>query len=305
MTDPADTAPPTTKPRRPLRGVARILLIALTAMLLVRCSGIVESMAYVPSRKPFTTPVGTEDVWFQSADGTQLHGWFMPAAESRNDHTSTPRPAILHVHGNAGNVDSHESFSRFLTRNGFHVLLFDYRGYGRSDDKRSGRHALLEDTNAALAYLRTRDDVDVANIGIFGVSLGGVFALHAAADNPDVRAIATASAFSTWAGVANDLAPVLGPLLMPRGLDPDDAARRLGTHPYLILHGTQDQIIDSRHAHLLFKAATGAGVNATLWTDPQGDHNAMIQTNPDARAQLITFFTTHLIDPPEPDSPPD
>lgn len=304
MTEAPDITP-AAKPRHPIRGIARILLIAIAAMLLVRCSGIVESMAYVPSRDAFTTPVGTEDVWFQSADGTKLHGWFMPAAASRNDPTNTPRPAILHVHGNAGNVDSHESFSRFLTRHGFHVLVFDYRGYGRSDDRRINRHALLTDTNAAFAYLRTRDDVDAANIGIFGVSLGGVFALHAAADNPDVRAIATASAFSTWAGVAHDLAPVLGPILMPRGLEPAAAARRLGTRPYLILHGMQDEIINPRHANLLFKAATDAGVATTLWTDPTGDHNAMIQTNPEARDQLITFFTTHLIAPPDPKSPTD
>lgn len=301
MTNPTDSTPATNRPRRPLRGVARILLIALATMLLVRCTGIVESVAYVPSREPFTTPVGTEDVWFQSADGTQLHGWFMPAAESRNDQTRTPRPAILHVHGNAGNVSSHESFSRFLTRDGFHVLLFDYRGYGRSDDKRPRRQALFEDTNAALAYLRTRDDVEAANIGIFGVSLGGVFALHAAADNPDVRAIATASAFSTWAGVANGLAPVLGPLLMPRGLEPSAAARRLGTRPYLIVHGMQDEIINPRHADILAAAARDAGVRTTLWTDPTGDHNSMVPVNPAAQRAIADFFTQHLHrEPPSP-----
>lgn len=276
----------------PLRRAARIALLLGAVLLLTRCTGVVESMAYLPSRAPFETPPGTEDVWFQSADGARLHGWFMPAANADPAH---PRPAILHAHGNAGNVSTHDAFSRFLTRDGFHVLLFDYRRYGRSDDRGPlRRDALLHDTRAALAYLRSRPDVDAARIGLYGVSLGSVFALHAAAEVPGVRAVATVSAFSTWRGIAADLMPLLGPLLMPGGLDPAAAAERLGDRPYLIVHGMRDQIIAPRHADRLAEAAQAAGVPATLWTDPEGDHNSMVPTNPEAQRAIADFFTEHL-----------
>ena len=284
---------PAPKRRRSLAyRLGRIALVVGLVGVGVRIGGCAERLAYFPSRASFVTPPGFEDVDFTSADGTRLHGWFMPATDADSDH---PGPAILHVHGNAGNIDSHESFSRFFTRHGLSVFIFDYRRYGRSEDRGPlRRRALLADTEAALATLKARPDIDPTRIGVYGVSLGGVFALHAAADEPGVRAIATVSAFSTWRGVARDLQPLLGPLLMPGGLEPADAAARLGDRPYLIIHGLADEIINPRHADLLAHAAREAGVPTTVWTDPTGDHNAMIQTNPAARQQLIDFFTEHL-----------
>jgi len=260
-------------------------------MTILRLTGWTESLAYFPSRKTFATPPGVEDVYFTSADGTRLHAWFMPAANADPDQ---PGPAILHVHGNAGNVSSHESFSRFLTRHGFSVFLFDYRCYGRSEDKGPlRRHARLEDTEAALKALEARPDIDPTRVGVYGVSLGGAFALHAA-DDPSVRAVATVSAFSSWAGVANDAVPILGAILMRPGVDPKDAAAGLGARPYLIIHGLADQIVKPRHARILAKVARDAGVEVTLWTDPAGDHNNMVQTSAAARQQLIDFFTGSL-----------
>lgn len=261
-------------------------------MIITRITGWVESLAYLPSREPFETPRAVEDVYFNSADGTRLHAWFIPATDADPNH---PGPAILHVHGNAGNVSSHESFSRFFTQHGFSVFLFDYRRYGRSDDRGPlRRHALLQDTEAALKTLEARPDVDSTRIGVYAVSLGGAFALHAAVADPTVRAVATVSAFSSWAGVANDVAPILGAILMRPGLDPQVAAAKLGARPYLIIHGEADEIVNPRHADILAKAARDAGVDVTVWTDPTGDHNNMIQTSPAARQQLIDFFTRNL-----------
>jgi len=280
------------------KSVARICIVLGIVGLATRFSGWAESLAYFPSREAFDTPLGTEDVWFESADGTRLHAWFMPAI---GIDPATPGPAILHAHGNAGNIASHDSFSRFLTLHGFHVLLFDYRRYGRSDDTGPlRRHALLADTEAALVALQARPDVDASRIGVYGVSLGGVFALHAAADDPDVRAVATVSAFSTWGGIASDVLPVIGPILLRGGLEPADAAARLGDRPYLILHGLKDGIINPRHAERLADAARHAGVETEIWTDPRGDHNSMIQTNADARRTLAAFFTKHLDRQPNP-----
>src|SRR5690606_10025203 len=128
-------------------------------------------MAYFPSREPFETPAGYEDVTFQTPDGLRLHGWFMPAVGAApagsmggsagsggaGDAAAGRRPAIIHVHGNTGHVALHADFSAFLTQAGFHVFVFDYRGFGRSDGGgRLTRAALLADTHAAIDYLRAR-----------------------------------------------------------------------------------------------------------------------------------------------------
>ena len=179
--------------------VVLYIIVSSITLIVLWSTGYAERLAYMPVRDAFETPEQYEDVWIQTDDGTRLHAWFMPAQGAKpGDQT----PAILHVHGNAGNVLYHESFSSFLTNAGFHVLLFDYRGYGRSGEGKMNRKNLSIDTRAALDYLMNRDDVDPDRVGVFGVSLGGPFALDATINEPRVRAVATLSTFSSWRGAA-------------------------------------------------------------------------------------------------------
>ena len=65
---------------------------------------------------------------------------------------------------------------------GFHVLLFDLVNHGvaaRGRRSRTGRWE-ARDMLGAVAYLRTRDDVDGERIGVIGTSMGGNTALSAA-----------------------------------------------------------------------------------------------------------------------------
>ncbi len=296
MTD--ERPQPIRKRPGPLARVARSALsctLILGALLAVgACMNLGERMAYHPSRVAFVTPHGIEDISFHSADGTPLHGWFMPATGGQ------PGPVVVHAHGNAGNIADHAAFSAFLRDRGFHVFLFDYRGYGRSADKRPTRSALIDDTRAALSTARTHPLAIPDRVGIYGVSLGAAFALPVAAEDQGVRAVVTLSAFSTWRGVAHDWAPVLGPALIHSGHDPEDAAARLGDRPYLILHGDADGVINPRHAHRLHHAAQSAGVPTEFLIVPGADHNSILHTNPEAADAIAAFFTTHLRTEPTP-----
>lgn len=275
---------------RLIRAVLSCGLIAACIVGIGACVNVGERMAYHPSREAFVTPDDFEDISFQSADGTSLHAWFMPAKDASIDRGSV----VVHAHGNAGNVASHAGFSSFLRDHGMHVLLFDYRGYGRSADERPTRAKLIEDTRAAISAARRHPRVNPDRVGLFGVSLGGAFALPVGADDQGVRAVATLAAFSTWRGVAQDWIPVLGPALIHSGQDPEDAAARLGDRPYLIVHGDADQVIDVRHAERLRESAQSAGVPATVLIVPGADHNAIIQTHPAAPEAIAAFFVDHL-----------
>jgi uncharacterized protein len=173
---------------------------------------------------------------------------------------------VLHCHGNAGNVESHLVFSEFLAepfgqREGASVFVFDYRGYWRSDAAQwLTRDKLMADTRAAYRYVCGRADVDAGRVGVLGVSLGGAFALRLAAEEPEIRAVCTLAAFSSFASVAGDHVPILGPMLIGDGLKPATSAGELGPgRPYLIVHGTADGIVRMRHAALLEAAATRGG----------------------------------------------
>ena len=272
----------------------KLLLAALLALSPFLAPGCLEaSTFYHPEHRESATPAGFEDVRFPTTDGLTLHGWFMPALGRAPDAGAAP--TVLHVHGNAGDIAVHRGNCEFLAPRGFNVLIFDYRGYGASDRPRGTLHReqLVADTEAALDYLATRDDVDHTRTAVFGYSLGAVLGLAAAADRPEVRAVVAFAGFSSWKGVAGDHAGVLGRVLIAGGDDAVDSVARLGERPLLIVHGTRDGIVPFRHAGLLRDAAERAGVHAEL-LPIEGANHLTLGTNPFVRDRVEAFLRAAL-----------
>src|SRR5262245_53168602 len=104
--------------------VVRVLLIAYL-LIVILMMFLEESFLFFPTRYPDGDwkPSGLvfEDAWFKAADGTHLHGWFVPHGQ--------PRAVALFAHGNAGNLSHRSDMLRALHELGVAVLAFDYRGY--------------------------------------------------------------------------------------------------------------------------------------------------------------------------------
>jgi uncharacterized protein len=81
--------------------------------------------------------------------------------------------------------------SDFLTRNGIAVLRYDDRGIGASkgDFKNATTLDFATDVEAAIAYLKTRKEINKTKIGLIGHSEGGVIAPIVASKNKDVNFI--------------------------------------------------------------------------------------------------------------------
>ena len=110
-----------------------------------------------------------EDVRVSSGD-VQLAGTLIAPA-TRGKH-----PAIILVHGSgAENREYMLPFARFLIRHGVAVLGYDKRGVGGStgDWNTASFDDLAGDVVAAFDYLKARDDIDSAQIGLLGVSQAG------------------------------------------------------------------------------------------------------------------------------------
>lgn len=295
-----DSQPPLRRSlgRKVLMRVVGWPILLLIGVLFVRWTSMAESRVfYVPSREAFETPAGMEDVSIPAADGRTLHGWFIRPASTGKAGASKERfPAVLHCHGNAGNVSSHVDYSAFLAEEGIAVLIFDYRGYGRSSPA-SGldRYQLMEDSRAAMDYLLARPDVDPQRIGVLGVSLGGVFASKLAAERSEVKALCLISAFSGWSSVAGDHMPVLGWLLIPGGLDPAKSVASIARKmPLMIVHGEQDEIVNVRHAGVIEDAAKGAGLDVVKLIVPNADHNGVMFTDQGEDRAVGEFFAKAL-----------
>jgi fermentation-respiration switch protein FrsA (DUF1100 family) len=258
-------------------------------MLFARDS-IEAAVFYFPMRDAFETPIGFEDVEFETTDGVTLHGWFMPAAGVEGS-----APTILHLHGNAGNVSYHYEFSAFLTSSGFNVLVFDYRCFGRSEETGMiRRDLLLRDARAALSYLRTRSEVDQDALGLFGVSLGASIAAGLAAEEHGFEGVCLSSGFSSWKRIASDKLPLLGGLLIKSGMDIEDMVDSFGEQPLLVVHGRRDRVIPERHGRRIYDAAIRSGVNSELFIVEDAGHNDLPMMYPEAQDRIALFFQEHL-----------
>lgn len=131
---------------------------------------------------PALLGVPYEDVRLKASDGVSLVGWYV---HSRNS------AAVILLHGHSGNRLAVLPPAEALIEAGYGVLMFDLRAHGSSGGKRFARsQQLVDDVLTAVAFLSHRPEVNAAGIGVFGVSVGGTMALHAAARTVAIRAVA-------------------------------------------------------------------------------------------------------------------
>lgn len=81
--------------------------------------------------------------------------------------------------------------SDYLTRQGIAVLRYDDRGFGESTGDHNAATSLdfAEDVKAAIAYLKTRKEINQKQIGLIGHSEGGLIAPIVASESKEVAFI--------------------------------------------------------------------------------------------------------------------
>lgn len=257
-----------------------------------------DALFYHPNARHYGSPrefgLTHESVFFFSADGARLNGWFIPARQR-------PKGTLLHFHGNAGNVSGHFQHVAWLPAAGWNVLAFDYRGYGVSEG-RPTRTGTIADGHAALDYLLSRPDVDGTRIVAFGQSLGGAVGIVVTAARPEIRGMITDGAFDHYQRIAswhvrrNPLLRFVAwwvpPLLMSKGHDPIDCIGRIAPRPILIMHGTDDSIVDPAMAQRLFDAA---GQPKELWLISGADHYGGIQDRAEEVCPRLLRFLNRCV----------
>jgi hypothetical protein len=180
-----------------------------------------------------------------------------------------PKAVVLFAHGNAGNITNRREVMRTLHSLGASVLVFDYRGYGRSAGSPS-EVGVLADARAARGWLAQRTGVAENQIVLAGESLGGGVQVDlAAADG--ARGLILLNTFDSLPDVAATIYPWWIPVrrLMRTRLD---SAAKIGNYagPLLQSHGDRDSIVPLSCAKRLFAVANDP---KELIIVVGGDHN--------------------------------
>jgi uncharacterized protein len=255
--------------------IARTLLLILLAGVAVY----VLLMAYVwvfqarliffpnvPGRTLVATPaqigLGFEEVRIRTTDRVDLHGWYVPA--------SAGAPAILLCHGNAGNIGHRLDWLELFHGMGFAVLLFDYRGFGRSSGTPSERGTYL-DAQAAWDHLTNTRGLLPKSIVIVGESLGGPIAAHLAKDVAP-GALILVSTFISVPNLARTIYWFLPVRLLARFQYPTGAYVARVHVPTLVIHSRDDEMIPFLHGEELRRRTSGPAQLLEII----GDHNAAL-----------------------------
>jgi hypothetical protein len=242
-----------------------------------------RSLIYFPS--PGLVPsaarlaIGAEDVVIETRDGLRLGAWFVPASGPKS------APAVLVCNGNAGDRSARLPLAEALSRAGFSVLLFDYRGYGGNAGSPT-EIGLLEDARAAVAHLETRPDVDPTRIAYFGESLGAGVATALAVERPPL-ALILRSPFTSLAALGGHHYPWLPVRPFIRDRYPIDEQIAAVRAPVLVIAGERDTIVPAQFSRTVYSLASAP---KRLVVIADADHNDMELLAGDRMLDAMTMF---------------
>lgn len=267
---------------------AKLLALLSVPLLLVSCA-FAHKQFYYPTRgasqfTPANVGLAYEEVYFPSADGTRLHGWFIPAV-------GETKGVILHVHGNAGKLQDHLAGIIWLPQEHYAVFTFDYRGYGLSDDTPPTPKGLMEDTQAAIAYLKKRPEPDARKLLVFAQSLGGNNSVAAVANGArdGIAGIVLDATFYSYKSIAHDKLSGAG-IFVSDEYSASQLIRQLAPIPVFFLHGDRDSVIPYQHSQKLFAAALPP---KTLRIIPNAEHLTALD-DARTRTEVLDFFAESL-----------
>ncbi len=194
---------------------------------------------------PGTYGLKYEDVWLTADDGARVNAWWVPLPGEG--------PVVLYFHGNGGNIGTRLDMVKRLREAGASVLLFDYRGYGRSPGTPT-EAGTYRDGEAAYAWLVAEKRVEPRKIFFLGESLGNGVALELALRHAPAGLIFQ-SGFTSIVDMGRVVFPFLPAQFMTRYRYDNIAKIGKLRCPLLVMHSPQDEVIPFAMGRRVFDAA--------------------------------------------------
>lgn len=264
--------------------VAILLTIVLAYLALVLLIYLGQSrLIFFPDRALITTPdkVGLDylDVTIPVTPGENLNAWYFPTSLP-----SDSTPTVLFCHENAGNISYSLETVRLFLELGANMLVFDYRGYGRSDGQPSEQN-VYEDAHAAWSWLVAVRQTAPDKIFIFGRSLGGAVAIDLAT-RVTCAGVILESTFTSAVDMGRRLYPFVPVRLVSRFSF--DSLSKIGrvSCPVMVAHSPDDEMIPYTMSRTLYEAAR----SEKLFIDLKGRHNDLLSLDSDLYRNALRGF---------------
>lgn len=198
---------------------------------------------------------------FEMADGANINALHFKADSSKG--------IIYYHHGNAGNLARWGGIAQYFVQFGYDVLIYDYRGYGKSTGNRSEK-ALHQD--ARHIYDELKKEWNEEEIVLYGRSLGSGMACHLAAHN-HAKLLILETPFYSLQSMARWRFPILPTRLLVKYEMLNWKRLQEADMPIHIFHGTEDGVVPYWSGQKLYEAAID---KATFTTLEGAQHNNLI-----------------------------
>ncbi|CAF0998244.1 unnamed protein product [Adineta ricciae] len=279
-----------------------IMILVLIFGILSSLYGLQDMLLYQPNepdtaRTIVQTPelfhMEYETIIIETADNEKLHGYLLTQMRQSEECAT-----LIFFHGNAGNIGHRLQNAHLLYRTcNINILLFDYRGYGKSTGIPS-ESGLYTDAQAVYDFVRSRNDLNQGRIILFGRSLGGAVALHLAAylaeneASPPLHCVIVENTFTSIPDMAKRLFQffILDyiPTCYYKNLYSSISKIRHIKVPILFLSGEQDELVPPQMMRKLHDECQSTKKQLTLFSD--GQHNTTWLTR-NYSTQIQKFLT--------------
>ena len=271
-------------PPEVLRLVSALIVVAIVLIALYAYATMVRraSMFY-PEKYPTgmwdaAAHLHPRDVTFGTPDGVRLHGWLF-------ESNTANAPMVIWCHGNAGNITERSQVAQELRRRGVDVLLFDWRGYGKSEGDPT-ESSLYRDAEAVYAFVTDELHRTPGQIVIYGESLGGPYAAWLAMRRQS-RCVIIENSFPSLRELGNVLyAPLPLGYFAPCSMTTTRWLNKAGV-PVLVMHGRRDQVIPFA---LGMKLYDDLRVPKKLLVSENAGHSEIAATEGDRYYEAVTAF---------------
>ena len=229
-----------------------------------------------------------QTVTVTNAQGYRLTGWLF---DSPADHGT-----LLVAGGNAQNISSTYSVSRYLINNGFRVLVFSYQGFGNNEGH-ADLGSLIGDAQAFYTFIGTKHKGEP--IAFAGYSTGAVTGL-CLGDRERLNAEVVEGTFNPKTIVSDKklyVAMLVDPMLqssVPDSLDTSRCLDELKSVPVLFLHNPNDPLAPYDSARRLFDSYRGPKDFIVTNPAPSADAHYGSVSDSGARAKVLAFLKLHL-----------
>lgn len=227
----------------------------LFAMMMVTMVSATAAFALNPSREYKQLPVKYNMVYEEhdvtTSDGATLKAWYFPATETKTTQL------MLMCHNGEGNMaDYLRKVDQFRT-NGYNVVIFDYRGYGKSSDFAIDNNMYLyphfqDDVKAMIDFCRQKY---VLAFNMYGWGMGAGLALGIGYNRPEIKKIIADTPFLSMEDLEKRFSTWDTPMEVPfAGYDKKfEPIYSLDAEPVVLKNGYKNVLLIIGSNDILFK----------------------------------------------------